>query len=564
MLEDRCRFAVKLKDGRTFEGSCYDMNEIFNQQHSFVMEHDQSDENEWQIGLHTFDVSFAGYLATFEIEVQPYPVQNITFADPVTLYHDAFGSETAYVDENGNETVYTAYFYTPYYTVTLFDGSTVSGSAEEIEEKLGWRPNLESQTPENQLQIGENTVKIEFCNRTWEETVTIVEETPVAQIGVTLAAGKDRVYAEQYLDLSGATLQVEYTNGHTQVYTLSAFAGEIEGVYDPELGVVVYPATDFNRIKHYLEGTQEVPFCLSYLGVSDEVTCLVRENVAAIEIANAEDHSLQITFRWADGSAETVKALQLANCYSYPGSEWSEEGLLVTDHGVFWARFTTTQAGTALTMDVGEPRESNLLEQADWLEAHKAILPIAPYLLFYEISYDGTLTDALVEVVANACNLIDYSDSYGCDELGNPFYRADAEALDAMLKRIFGADADVTASGLYDAEQGCVLVRSLNRDYLNVEYSLEWNGNGWSGTLGHKDGDRWCVEVDANNVLTSFALDAGEDGDFDGNGVVDTGDVVFLLQQLNEETADFEAADVNGDGTVSLLDALRLLKQIAA
>ena len=70
--------------------------------------------------------------------------------------------------------------------------------------------------------------------------------------------------------------------------------------------------------------------------------------------------------------------------------------------------------------------------------------------------------------------------------------------------------------------------------------------------------------MDANNVLTAFVPDQGEQGDFDGNGVVDTADVVLLLQQLNEQAADSEAADVNGDGKVSLLDALRLLKQISA
>jgi len=564
MLEDRCIFTVTLKNGEVYEGPCYELNQLFDQKYSVDFYHDQNYGNEWQVGVQTFGVSFAGCMETFEIEVQPYPVQNITFADPVVLYHDAFAQEASFIDENNNEIPYTSYYYEPYFTVTLTNGSTVTGSSEEIEKEIGWFPSLEMQVPENELQIGENTVEIEFCNRIWEETVTIVEENPVERIDLSLAQGKDLLYAEQYLELGGATLQVHYTNGHSRSYILSAFADNIEGVYDSELGVVVYPNMDFYRLKHYLEGTQEVSFEIRYLGVCDTVTCRVRQNVASIELANSEDHSLQITFNWADGSSVTAKVLQIANGYSYPGSEWKEEGLLVTDLGVFWASFVTNQEGTSVTMDVGDACQSNVLEQADWLEAHKAVLPIAPYLIFNEVAYDGTLADELVTFTVMACNLLDYDEFVDYDENGSAIYRVDAEALDVMLKRIFGADADVTESGLYDAEQNCVFVNQEYRDYLTIEYSIEWTGNGWRGTLGDQNSGRWSFTVNEENVLTSFKVYESEVGDLDGSGTVDTADAVSLLKQINKGETDSEAADINGDGKVSLADVLRLLKQIAA
>ncbi|MBQ7089854.1 MAG: dockerin type I repeat-containing protein, partial [Clostridia bacterium] len=564
MLEERMSFIVTLKNGEVYEGSCYDLGQLFDFKYPFSFDHDQAYGNEWQVGMHTVGVSFAGCSETFEIEVRPYPVQNITFANPVVLYHDAFASDCSYPDEDGNTVQYTLYNYEPYYIVTLHDGSTVTGSAAEIEQELGWYPRLEDQSHENELQIGENTVEIEFCNRTWEETVTIVEENPVERIDLSLAEGTDLLYAEQYLDLDGATLQVHYTNGHSQTYTLSAFADEIEGVYDPELGVVVRFTLELNRLKHYLEGTQEVSVGAYYLNVCDTVTCRVRENVESIELANGEDHSLLITFRWADGSSVTAKVLQLTNGYSYPGAVWREEGLLVTDLGVFWANFETNSEGTTVTMDVGEVRQSNALEQADWLEAHKAVLPIAPYLIFNEVPYDGTLTDELVAFTVMACNLLDENEFVGYDETGNALYRVDADALDAMLKRIFGADADVTESGLYDAEQHCVLMNYEYRDYRRMDYSIEWDGNGWSGTVSDENSDLWSFTVNGENVLTSFTLYEDKGTDLDGSGVVDSADVVFLMDQINRKEADPERADINGDGKVSLADALHLLKQITA
>ena len=55
-------------------------------------------------------------------------------------------------------------------------------------------------------------------------------------------------------------------------------------------------------------------------------------------------------------------------------------------------------------------------------------------------------------------------------------------------------------------------------------------------------------------------------GDVDTNGIVETADVLLLLHVLNGNTAfrpTLEAADLSGDGRLSIADAVFLLQQLA-
>jgi hypothetical protein len=57
------------------------------------------------------------------------------------------------------------------------------------------------------------------------------------------------------------------------------------------------------------------------------------------------------------------------------------------------------------------------------------------------------------------------------------------------------------------------------------------------------------------------------DGDVDRNGTLDTADVILILQHLTGQTGlrmDMNAADFNGDGRVSVADAVQILRYISA
>lgn len=100
------------------------------------------------------------------------------------------------------------------------------------------------------------------------------------------------------------------------------------------------------------------------------------------------------------------------------------------------------------------------------------------------------------------------------------------------------------AAGYTFAEDCEVLVVAPSDRELMIEYSDE-------------------SEIDGVIFYEAIAASAVE-GDVDGNGDVDTADVVTLLCAIKKGGAiDLAIGDINGDGKVSLADALRLLKNIS-
>lgn len=73
----------------------------------------------------------------------------------------------------------------------------------------------------------------------------------------------------------------------------------------------------------------------------------------------------------------------------------------------------------------------------------------------------------------------------------------------------------------------------------------------------------------SDNVRTIASLEAGMplgDGDADGNGVVDIHDVIELLEVVRgyrETVPQHLIADPNGDGEITVDDALQLLNELA-
>ena len=82
------------------------------------------------------------------------------------------------------------------------------------------------------------------------------------------------------------------------------------------------------------------------------------------------------------------------------------------------------------------------------------------------------------------------------------------------------------------------------------------------------EGYEWVFDATVPVTEDLFAETRAVDleGDVNGDHAFDTADVTVLLQVFNGNVAtiDPEKADVNGDGKISLADALRLLKKLSA
>ena len=68
------------------------------------------------------------------------------------------------------------------------------------------------------------------------------------------------------------------------------------------------------------------------------------------------------------------------------------------------------------------------------------------------------------------------------------------------------------------------------------------------------------------HIAITVAQDTSSLGDVDGNGTISTLDALMLLQAINDllnlDAAQFERADLNGDGELTASEALKILQYV--
>lgn len=183
-------------NGVVYSGNEYEIQEQLGFNCSFEYSDDQSDTNEWGIGIHTGTVSLAGKSCQVSIEIIEAPIKSISATLNGTLIENTDGSyayEWIYDPETGEGTKVSYFRYNwqnkiDEYTVTYTDGTTFTGNSWQIYDKFGeWVKAVDDQSYYNQWGVGTYTGTVSLMDKECEVTITIVE-SPVESISAVMTS----------------------------------------------------------------------------------------------------------------------------------------------------------------------------------------------------------------------------------------------------------------------------------------------------------------------------------------------------------------------------------------
>ena len=271
------KVTVIYKDGNTFTGT---PDELFNQTgYSVAAYTDQSPMHKWGIGAHTATVAFMGKTCELGVTIEESNIQSITVSD-VTYTEGTGGWWNQHYDSEG---VLRRYYYYEVYpeeiTVNYKDGSSLTGTFDQIELQTGSRPGISSdQGEENPWGVGTHKVEVSYAGITAEYNV-VIEASNVASV-----TAKPLTYVE---NTGGGwnTHYDEFGNEH-QYYSYSTTPSEITVTYtdgttisgtpdyiERETGYRVYYFNDQNYDNQWGVGTHAV--MISFLGRTGEMSVTV-------------------------------------------------------------------------------------------------------------------------------------------------------------------------------------------------------------------------------------------------------------------------------------------------
>lgn len=222
---------VKYKDGAVYTGNQYDIEwctDIY-----FVLDDGQSAAAPWSVGKHTVNFHFSNYSGSFEVEVVENPVQavDVTCTKQFReLYDGAW--DTDYDGDTGRE--YEIFDYMPSksdltVTVTYKDGTSYTGSVEEVEEQTGMTFSVDwNNSYNNPWKVGDNTAKFTFAGINGTFNVKVLE-SPVSSIEIikvrTLREneGMDYLYTSTGTSYYGYkydfTYRLHFKDGTSQLFS---------------------------------------------------------------------------------------------------------------------------------------------------------------------------------------------------------------------------------------------------------------------------------------------------------------------------------------------------------
>lgn len=181
---------VNYANGNVVSGAPY---EIYDKTGYYPEIIDNQDyNNQLSVGKNTGSVSFMGTKADFEFEIMENPIESISVISEKPLYQNIDG-QTVY-DYNPETDDYDLEYFcysisnysNVYITVYYKDGSSISGTADEIIEMTGYVPDFYGdQNYNNQWDIGIHTMTASFMGVNTEFEVEIAESN-IESISATL------------------------------------------------------------------------------------------------------------------------------------------------------------------------------------------------------------------------------------------------------------------------------------------------------------------------------------------------------------------------------------------
>ena len=174
---------VTLTDGTVLEGE--GSVEYEDRWYGLETSDNQSAATPWGVGVHTVTASILGAETTFTVEIVESPVAKVEVED-ITIIEGMSGYETTDYDPNtGGETApYFRYDYSPSITVTLTDGTILTGTyGVDYKGEYYSLDKDDGQSVATPWGVGVHTVEAEIMGAETTFTVEIVE-SPVAKMEI--------------------------------------------------------------------------------------------------------------------------------------------------------------------------------------------------------------------------------------------------------------------------------------------------------------------------------------------------------------------------------------------
>lgn len=163
-------YTVTYENGETETGSAYELSG------DVYIEDNQYDEH-WDKGEHSVYAFYRNFELAFTVDVVESPVASVTAVATKPLVEGWDGTLDCYYDENDEEIwFYDYYVYDaePVFTVTFKDGTTVTGTDEELYEQTNYWTYYEYDQYENPWEVGKNTVKMTYMGYEFEVEVELL------------------------------------------------------------------------------------------------------------------------------------------------------------------------------------------------------------------------------------------------------------------------------------------------------------------------------------------------------------------------------------------------------
>ncbi len=185
---------ITYSDGRVVSGTPYEIEQQTGIYPEFSAE--QNGQNSWGIGEHTANLTFMGKTVEYTVSVVESDVASIT-ASSVTCVEGTGGWWQQYHNEGEEPGYYYWYEVEPEeITVTYKDGTSITGTYDEIEQQTGYRPDtIVDQAYNNQWGVGTHTVTISFMGATGTFDITITPSS-VASIEVESVTYTEHTYGD--------------------------------------------------------------------------------------------------------------------------------------------------------------------------------------------------------------------------------------------------------------------------------------------------------------------------------------------------------------------------------
>lgn len=176
-------YTITMADGLTFTGRSWEISDLVGKspyEHS-----DQSAVNPWGLGDHAVTLTLGAITGEYIITVTENPIQSIT-AEPVTVVE---GTHCYWPNDyiNNEKVEWLCYSFeqfdlSPSLTLTMKDGSIVTGRPDAIYHQLGVYPSFTSdQSYENQWSAGTHTVTVSIGEMSGTFPY-IITESPIESI----------------------------------------------------------------------------------------------------------------------------------------------------------------------------------------------------------------------------------------------------------------------------------------------------------------------------------------------------------------------------------------------